>query len=198
MTAGREFFARRATDVARDLLGARIITLDAAAVVVEVEAYLGADDPASHAYRGLTPRNRVMFGPPGHLYVYRSYGIHWCANVVTEAEGIAGAVLLRAARVEGGEAVIRQRRGAGVETERLLRGPGNLCQGLGITGADNGLDLSGADSRVRIEPAPVPLRAEAGPRIGISRAQHLALRFAVAGEAAVSGPGMKRAPRRGP
>ena len=197
MIAGRDFFARPAAEVARDLLGARILTPDAGAILVEVEAYGGSDDPASHAYRGMTPRNRVMFGAAGHLYVYRSYGIHWCANVVTDSEGTAGAVLLRAARVAEGEAAVRERRGA-VESVRLLRGPGNLCQGLGITGADNGVDLADPRARIHIEPAAAPLPARVGPRIGISRARESALRFAVDGDPAVSGVGMKRAPRGGP
>lgn len=176
--------------MAPELLGA-VIVADAGtadevrARIVEVEAYLGADDPASHAFRGPTPRASIMFGEPGHLYVYLSYGMHHCANVVCAPVGRASAVLLRAAVVEHGEAVVRTRRGEAVPAARLLSGPGNLCRGLGIVIADNGADLLGA-GRIRVlgDGGTVPVTT--GPRVGISRAVQLPLRFSWTGHPAVS------------
>ena len=179
--------------VARALLGC-VLHADrgtddhVAARLVEVEAYLGTRDPASHAARGPTPRAAIMFGEAGHLYVYLSYGVHHCANLVTEREGVAGAVLLRAARVLTGEDVVRRRRGQ-VAAERLLSGPGNLCSGLGIRLGDNGADLCG-EGRFELEVGRAPAVVLAGPRVGISQAAELPLRFAVAGEASVSGPAL--------
>jgi DNA-3-methyladenine glycosylase len=187
----RAFLSRGAADVARDLVGA-VLVADAGspeevrARIVEVEAYLGQEDPASHAYRGQTPRASIMFGQPGHLYVYLSYGMHHCANVVCAPAGTAAAVLLRAALVERGEEVARARRGAAVHKARLLSGPGNLCRGLAIEGADNGADLCGTGRlHLKVGPATVPLSS--GPRVGISRAADLPLRFWWAGHPAVSG-----------
>ena len=126
-----------------------------------------------------------MFGEPGHLYVYLSYGMHCCANLVTRPAGIAGAVLLRAAAVEEGEPTVRRRRGADVTTARLLSGPGNLCRGLGIGLEDNGLDAAGAGRlRVRAGDGRAPLAT--GPRVGISSAADLPLRFWWRGHPAVS------------
>ena len=144
--------------------------------VVEVEAYLGIDDPASHAFRGPTPRAAIMFGPPGHLYVYFSYGMHHCANVVTGRDGVAGAVLLRAAAVQSGEGTVRFRRGSAAGFDRLLSGPGNLCRGLGIGLPDNGADLV-REGRFMLLRAGRHPAVEAGPRVGISRAADLPLRF---------------------
>jgi DNA-3-methyladenine glycosylase len=138
---GRSFFERAPDDVARDLIGSLMIVRskqrNLVARIVETEAYGGSDDPASHAYRGSTPRCAVMFGPAGVLYVYRSYGVHWCMNIVTGPEGLASAVLLRAAEVH----VDEERSPASVATTVLLSGPGNLTRGLGITGADDGADV---------------------------------------------------------
>jgi DNA-3-methyladenine glycosylase len=156
--------------------------------IVEVEAYLGTRDPASHAYRGPTRRAAIMFRDPGHLYVYLSYGMHHCANLVTEPDGIAGAVLLRAATVEHGVDVVRARRGATVATDALLRGPGNLCRGLALTLLDNGLDACGAESRVHVEPRAVNPPLSVGPRVGITAAASLRLRFAWRAHPAVSTP----------
>lgn len=161
------------------------------AVLVEVEAYLGMSDPASHAFRGPTPRAAIMFGPAGHLYVYLSYGVHYCANVVTEAGGTAGAVLLRAASVIEGEELVRRRRGTVGATgppAALLRGPGNLCQGLGIAIADNGTDVTSADARVAVNAAELRPPLSRGPRVGISVAAAERLRFAWRGHPAVSRP----------
>jgi DNA-3-methyladenine glycosylase len=177
--------------VARDLVGALIIADpgtpdEVRARIVEVEAYLGEDDPASHAHRGPTPRSSIMFGPPGHLYVYLSYGVHHCANVVCAAESTAAAVLLRAAAVDSGAAVVRARRAAPAVDDRLLSGPGNLCQGLAITAADNGLDLC-SGRRIHLEQSPDVPALSVGPRVGISRATDLPLRFWWTGHPAVSG-----------
>lgn len=155
--------------------------------IVETEAYLGTSDPASHAFRGPTPRAAIMFGPAGHLYVYLSYGVHHCANLVTEADGTAGAALLRAAEVVSGAAVVRERRGATVAAEALLRGPGNLCRGLGLALPDNGTDVCAA-ARLTVLPAtglPDVCRAR---RVGISAAADVPLRFAWRDHPAVSRP----------
>lgn len=203
---GRDFFARPTVAVARDLLGCRIrvdpgTSDEVTAVLVEVEAYLGTDDEASHAFRGPTPRAAVMFGPPGHLYVYLSYGVHHCANLVTEAAGVAGAVLLRAAAVEAGEEVVRRRREAGrrhrghggpLPAAALLRGPGNLCRGLGVDLGDNLADVCAPRSRVAVLAGRGPHRPVRGPRVGISRARDPRLRFAWPGHPAVSGPAVER------
>jgi DNA-3-methyladenine glycosylase len=188
------------------MVGTRLVcdpgtALEIVAVVVEVEAYLGREDPASHAHRGPTPRAAIMFGPPGHLYVYLSYGVHFCANVVCEPAGVAGAVLLRAASVEGGEEVVRDRRGAAAAqlgAPALLRGPGNLGAGLALSLADNGLDLCNPASRLRLLEGDGEVPLAVGPRIGISRAADRPLRFAWAGHPAVSRPaprGQARIPR---
>ena len=189
----RGFFARPTTEVAAALVGTRLLCdagtdAEVEALVVEVEAYLGLDDPASHAHRGPTPRAAIMFGPPGHLYVYLSYGVHFCANVVCEPEGRAGAVLLRGAAVERGERTVRRRRVTAVPAAALLRGPGNLGRGLGLTLADNGLDLCDPAGRLRFLPAPALAPLATGPRVGISRAADRPLRFAWAGHPAVSRP----------
>lgn len=141
-------------------------------VIDEVEAYGGGDDPASHAHRGPTPRNRVMFGAPGHLYVYRSYGIHWCANVVCGPAGTAGAVLLRGGIPTDGIAAMIRRRG---RSDHLADGPGKLCQALGITGDLDGTSIVAGPVRVVGEPRPGIV--EATPRIGISRATERPWRF---------------------
>jgi DNA-3-methyladenine glycosylase len=189
----REWFARPTAQVARDLVGCTLV-VDAGspeavvARIVETEAYLGLADPASHAFRGPTPRSAVMFGPPAHLYVYFTYGMHHCANVVTEVDGVAGAVLLRAAAVEEGFTTVALRRSAGIATAAMLRGPGNLCRGLGITRADDGIDLLEPGSRVQIGS-----RAERPPiavstRVGVRLAADRLLRFTWEGDPAVSSP----------
>ncbi|WP_149180113.1 DNA-3-methyladenine glycosylase [Streptomyces sp. TRM49041] len=155
--------------------------------ITETEAYSGTADPASHAYRGQTPRNAVMFGPAGHLYVYRSHGLHWCANIVTGTEGIASAVLIRAGRVIEGEDLARERRGGRVESPRLARGPGNFCQALGIKAEHNGTDLLTGASVVLSEGEPVPAALiQVGPRVGVSKAHDWQHRFYLAGDPTVS------------
>ena len=157
-------------DVARRLLGCRLSTdFDGASTTVvidEVEAYGGADDPASHAYRGPTKRNTSMFAAAGTLYVYRSYGVHWCANIVTGLEDEPSAVLLRGGIAVVGADVMQERRG---RRDHVTDGPGKLCAALGITGQDDGTSV--ADGPVRLIPAEKPPGAVivTGPRIGISR-----------------------------
>jgi len=175
---------------ARRLLGAVLVGRGVSAVVVEVEAYGGPDhgswpDPASHSYRGPTGRNSVMFGPAGRLYTYRSHGIHICANVVCATDGVAGAVLLRAAKVESGLPVAQRRRGDSVRPVALARGPGNLCSALGITMDDNGIDLFARMSPIRIVLGEQQSVVE-GPRVGVSKAADRPWRFCLTGRPEVS------------
>jgi DNA-3-methyladenine glycosylase len=176
--------------VAPDLVGALIVTgagtaAEVRARIVEVEAYRGSDDPASHAFRGPTPRASIMFGQPGHLYVYLSYGMHHCANVVCAPAGTAAAVLLRAAVVEHGDDTVRARRGDLAPHHRLLSGPGNLCKGLGLAVADNGADLC-STGPIHLEAGAAGAPLQSGPRVGIRRATDLPLRFWWAAHPAVS------------
>lgn len=169
----RAFFDRSVHEVAPDLIGATFLVNGVGGIIVEVEAYHHTD-PAAHSYRGPTPRNRVMFGPAGFAYVYRSYGVHWCANFVCEAEGSASAVLVRALQPTHGLAAMRRRRG--VDEERALcSGPGKLCQALGITIAHSELPL---------DKPPIQLFARKqkpeiaiGIRIGITKAAELPWRY---------------------
>ena len=157
------FFARDATVVAPQLLNKLFVVNGCAGRITEVEAYT-SDDPASHCYRGVTPRNAVMFGPPGHLYVYFSYGVHHCVNVVTGGEGDGQAVLLRAIEPIDGIDVMRARRGP-VPARSLTDGPGKLTQALGLDLTDNGRRAEFYDDGV-----PPPDHPHVGPRVGISRA----------------------------
>jgi DNA-3-methyladenine glycosylase len=186
-----EFYLRPVLEVARDLLG-RLLVHDTAQGrvalrIVEVEAYDGSGaDPASHAYRGPTRRNAVMFGPPGHLYVYLSYGAHWCANVVCAPVGIAQAVLLRAGEPVLGVELLRARRPG--SRPRLARGPGRLGQALGLGAWANGADLRAGPLRLTAG-CPVPdAEVRWTPRIGISAGVDRPWRALVAGSAYVSGP----------
>ncbi|HEY6257014.1 MAG TPA: DNA-3-methyladenine glycosylase [Xanthobacteraceae bacterium] len=180
----RRFFARSVHVVAPDLIGVTLLYRGIGGIIVEVEAY-HQTDPAAHSYRGRTPRNAVMFGPPGHAYVYRSYGIHWCLNFVCEGEGTASAVLIRALQPTEGVATMRRRRA--VKEERLLcAGPGRLCQALAITGGDNGRALEPPLFEFR-PPARVPPIA-VGPRIGISVAVEHPWRYGLAGSPFLSKP----------
>jgi len=177
-------FARSVHEVAPELIGATLLVDGAGGRIVEVEAY-DREDPASHGYRGRTQRNASMFGPPGHAYVYRSYGIHWCLNLVCEDEGVPSAVLVRALEPTHGLDEMRARRG--LDDPRLLAsGPGRLCQALGITREHDGLplDLPPFELRERVE----PVRVLAGARVGITRATELPWRYAEAGSRFLSRP----------
>ncbi|KAB1147074.1 DNA-3-methyladenine glycosylase [Micromonospora sp. AMSO12t] len=174
---------------ARGLLGCRLTAGDVTVRITEVEAYAGtAGDPASHAHRGRTPRNAVMFGPAGHAYVYFTYGMHWCMNVVTGPDGEASAVLLRAGEVVDGVETARARRPAVRRDVDLARGPARLCAALGIDKSAYGRWLLG-DGPVRLRPADVPVPGEAvaaGPRVGVTGAHDVPWRFWIAGDPTVS------------
>jgi DNA-3-methyladenine glycosylase len=159
-----------------------------AARLVEVEAYRGADDPAAHSFRGRTPRNAVMFGPPGHLYVYFVYGMHFCANVTCLAEGEPGAVLLRAAEVTSDPAVAFARRPTARRAADLARGPARLAALLGLGRAQNGIDVTDPASPVRLLAGPPvdPGSVRTGPRVGVAAAYERPWRFWLAGSPAVS------------
>lgn len=177
-------FDRDAPDLARALIGATLLVEGVGGVIVETEAYT-PDDPASHSHGGPTERNRAMFGPPGHAYVYRSYGMHWCLNFVCREAGHGAAVLIRALAPTHGLDRMRTRRG--VAEERLLcAGPGRLAQALGITREHDGLRLDRAPFRLLAAPEPVTVLA--GPRIGIRKAVERPWRFALAGSRHLSRP----------
>jgi DNA-3-methyladenine glycosylase len=180
----RSFFDRSVHEVAPDLIGATLLFNKVGGLIVEVEAYHHTE-PAAHSYNGPTPRNRVMFGPPGFTYVYRSYGIHWCVNFVCEKEGSASAVLIRALAPTHGLAAMRRRRGL-QEERALCSGPGKLCEALGITVAHSGLPL---------DRAPFALHARVGRadvvsgiRIGITKAVDLPWRYGLRGSRYLSKP----------
>jgi DNA-3-methyladenine glycosylase len=173
----REFFARSVHEVAPDLIGVTLVVDGVGGTIVEVEAY-DQEDPASHGYRGRTRRNAAMFGPAGHAYVYRSYGIHWCLNLVCGEEGVAEAVLVRA--LEPTLGVDRQRRRRGVDGLRALcSGPGKLCEALGVTREHDGLPLDRPP--FELLPREAAPEIETGPRVGITRATELSWRYALAG-----------------
>jgi DNA-3-methyladenine glycosylase len=174
-------------DVAPWLLNKVLVRDGRAGRIVEVEAYRGAEDPASHAYRGETKRNAVMFGPPGRLYVYFTYGMHWCANVVCATDGVGQAVLLRALAPVAGVAKMRAARSAARRDRDLCSGPAKLCQALGITGTDNGADLLGGGAIVLYDDGvPPPDHPATGVRVGITSATEVAWRWWVAGDPNVS------------
>ena len=188
-TLTTEFFARSVHDVAPDLLGVTFLVGGVGGVIVEVEAY-DHEDPAAHGYRGKSARNASMFGPPGHAYVYRSYGIHWCVNFVCDDEGVASAVLIRALEPTRGLDTMRRRRGVDVE-RALCSGPGKLCQALGITREHDGLPLDRPPFRL-LRRAAEP-EVATGSRIGITRAADLPWRYGIVGSRYLSRP--LRAPR---
>jgi DNA-3-methyladenine glycosylase len=185
----RAFYNRPVLDVARGLIGCVVSLGDSAGVIVETEAYHHSE-PACHAFVGLTPRTRVLFGPPGIAYVYRSYGIHAMLNAVTEPSGVGAAVLIRALEPVDGIEAMRERRGLGLGVHQLCSGPGKLTQALGIDLSMNGVDLvSGGpiriSSRRRAWRDP---QIVVGPRVGITKAPELPWRFCVAGNRYVSRP----------
>jgi len=176
------FFARDAVAVAADLIGARILVDGVGGLIVETEAYR-RDDEASHSYRGPTRANAAMFGPPGHAYIYRSYGLHWCLNAVCEP---GSAVLIRALEpTEGLETMVARRR-SGAATRRLCAGPGNLCQALAVTGELDGRSL--LQPPFSLDPPAGAAGAACGVRIGISKAADRPWRFAVKGSPYLSKP----------
>ena len=187
--------------VARSLLGCWVVTDRpegrVALRLTEVEAYSGeGEDPASHAHRGPTPRAAIMFGPPGRLYVYFSYGVHWCANVVVGPAGRGSAVLLRAGEVAAGESLARARRPAARTPRDLAGGPARLTQALAIGREDLGADLLDPRSSVRLHTGAPPAEVSAGPRVGISVATELPWRFWETGAPSVSAFRAGGKPRR--
>lgn len=193
----RAFFERPATEVAPRLLGGLLTVDDVTLRLTEVEAYLGEVDPGSHAFRGRGNRNAVMFGPPGHLYTYFTYGMHVCANVVCSPEGVASGILLRAGEILDGIELARMRRVTSKSDADLARGPGRLCVALGITLADGGADLAGP--RIRLELPTTASPFESGPRTGVSgpggSGEHFPWRFWIPGDPTVS-PYKAHAPKR--
>jgi DNA-3-methyladenine glycosylase len=180
----RGFFGRSVLEVAPDLIGTTLLFNGSGGLVVEVEAYHHTE-PAAHSFRGLTPRNAVMFGPPGYAYVYRSYGIHWCLNLVCEAKGSASAVLIRALEPTAGFAAMHRRRHT--KDDRLLcSGPGRLCEALGVTHKHNGLPLDRPPFELFGRAG--PFEVIAGPRIGLTKAVDLPWRYGLKGSRFLSKP----------
>lgn len=180
---GPDFFARDVAEVARDLIGARLLLDGAGGPIVETEAY-DREDPASHSFRGPTARNAAMFGPAGRAYVYRIYGAHWCLNLV--AGGASGAaVLIRALEPQEGVDLMRVRRGCD-DPRRLCAGPGRLCQALGVGRAHDGLPLDAPP--FALLPASAPCEVVVGPRIGLSKGVETPWRFGLRGSRFLSRP----------
>jgi DNA-3-methyladenine glycosylase len=195
----RSFYDRPVLEVARDLLGAVVTHAGVSVRLTEVEAYAGGHDPASHAFRGRTPRTAVMFGPPGHAYVYFTYGMHFCMNLVCGPDGHASAVLLRAGEVVDGLAVARQRRD-GVRDRDLARGPARLTRTLAVDRQQDGADVTAGSSPLRVgsgEPVADDV-VRWGPRVGVSAAGELPWRAWINGEPTVSPyrPHVPKRPRR--
>jgi len=180
----RDFFNRSVHAVAPELIGATVLFNGVGGEIVEVEAYHHTD-PAAHSYGGRTPRNAVMFGPPGYAYVYRSYGIHWCLNFVCEPEGSASAVLIRALRPVAGLTTMRRRRRT-LDERLLCAGPGRVCQALGITGRHSGLPLDAPPFTLTVRQATPEIAV--GVRIGITKAVEQPWRYGVAGSRYLSKP----------
>jgi DNA-3-methyladenine glycosylase len=190
-TLPRSFYARDAREVAPELLNKVLVRGGRRGRIVEVEAYAGGEDPASHGYRGLTPRTATMFGPPGRLYVYFTYGMHFCANAVCGAEGVSSAVLLRGLAPLDGLDEMRAARGPAARRDRdLCSGPAKLCQAFGIDRALDGADLvEGGDVRIVDDGTPPPAVPGRTVRIGISVATEHPWRWFVPGEPNLSRPG---------
>jgi DNA-3-methyladenine glycosylase len=183
----RSFYARDSVAVARDLLGKVLVHEDTAGIIVETEAYPGGDDLASHSARGLTPRTRVIFGPPGHAYVYLIYGMYECLNLVADLAGAAGCVLLRALEPVAGLERMRERRPRARRLEDLASGPGRLTLAMGITRAHNGLDVTRGALVVREPFGAQPIQIAVTERIGIRHCAERPLRFLIQGNPFVSG-----------
>ncbi len=184
----RGFYERSAEAVARALLGTILVHGPAAGRIVETEAYLGMQDAAAHAAAGLTARTRVLFGPPGHAYVYFIYGMYECLNLVAEPDGSPGCVLIRALEPVAGIEEMRARRGDIRKEEDLANGPGKLTIAMGISRALNGSDVTAGPLTVHAAPEGEPFRIAVGPRVGITKASDWPLRFAIAGNRYVSKP----------
>lgn len=182
----RSFYRRGTVDVARGLLGQVLVHGPAAGTIVETEAYLGGDDLASHSAVGVTDRTRVIFGPPGHAYVYISYGMHECLNIVAEPDGKAGCVLIRALEPIEGLDIMRARRPNARTDRDLTSGPGKLTQALAITRAQNGADMTRGDLIVRPPELNHAFEIAVSPRIGITKCRDLPLRFTVKGNPFIS------------
>jgi len=185
----REFFARPALQVAPDLLGKVLARYTGGVTIrgriVEAEAYTGQTDPGSHAFRGCTPRTMVMFGPPGFLYVYFTYGMHYCMNVVTDVDGVAGAVLIRALEPLDGMDEMSRRRGERPDLQ-LCNGPAKLCAALGVGRQENGADLEGSEIWLE-DDGFIVNQVEVTTRVGLSAGDDLPFRFFIAGSRFVSG-----------
>jgi DNA-3-methyladenine glycosylase len=182
----RSFYERDTVQVSRDLLGKVLSHGVTGGIIVETEAYLGGDDLASHSAIGITNRTRVIFGPPGHAYVYLSYGMHECLNLVAEPDGKAGCVLIRALEPTMGLDVMRTRRPLARKDRDLTSGPGKLTRALAITRADNGVDVTRGDLIVCEPQVPVSFEIEVSKRIGITKCADLPLRFTIKGNRFVS------------
>ncbi len=182
----REFYARPAAEVARDLVGKILVYGGVAGRIVETEAYLGAEDRAAHAWRGPTPRTRVLFGPPGHVYVFFAYGMYECLNLVAERDGVAGCVLVRAAEPVGGLKLIRLRRPRARSDADLASGPGKLTLAFGIDRRLNGSDATRGPLTVHRPEGDAPFEIDVTPRIGIRYCADWPLRFVMRGNPCVS------------
>jgi len=183
----RDFYARAAIEVARDCLGKILVHGKTAGRIVETEAYLGVDDRAAHAWRGITDRTRVIFGPPGHAYIYFIYGMYECLNFVAEPEGQAGCVLIRAVEPLVGIEGMRRRRPTAKRIEDLASGPGKLTRAMGISRKQNGADLTGSSLHVRTLRKDTKIEVRVTPRIGITHCADWPLRFLIANNRFVSG-----------
>lgn len=182
----RAFYERPVVDVARALLGKVLVHGAVAGIIVETEAYLGGDDLAAHSARGITDRTRVIFGPPGHAYVYFIYGMYECLNLVCEPEGQAGCVLIRALEPVAGVELMQRRRPAARKPEGLASGPGKLTLAMGITRAQNGTDVTRGSLVVREPYEPREVEVAVSKRIGITKSAELPLRFFARGNRFVS------------
>jgi DNA-3-methyladenine glycosylase len=190
----RSFYGRPTVEVARDLLGKVLVHGPTAGIIVETEAYPGGDDLASHSARGITGRTRVIFGPPGHAYVYFIYGMYECLNIVAERDGQPGCVLIRALEPVSGLNIMQQRRPAARKPQDLAGGPGKLTLAMGITRAQNGADVTRGGLVVRTPAEPEQFEIAVTPRIGITHCADLPLRFLIRGNRFVSRGGASAIP----
>jgi DNA-3-methyladenine glycosylase len=182
----RAFYERPTVEVARDLLGKIVVHGPTAGIIVETEAYPGGDDLASHSARGITPRTRVIFGPPGHAYVYFIYGMYQCLNLVCEPDGKAGCVLVRALEPLAGISIMQTRRPSARKVEDLASGPGKLTLALAITAQQNGADVTRGSLVVREHIEKRRVEIQVTPRIGITHCADRPLRFLIPGNSSVS------------